>query len=87
MRRWRQSFRRRAWVTLCEGVRERSRLLQACDTLTLTLTLTLILTLTLTLTLNLNLTLALTLTLTLTLTRPATPRRAAGCTTLRRRRC
>ena len=41
----------------------------------------------LTLTLTLTLTLPLTLTLTLTLTRPATPRRAAGGTTLRRRRC
>ena len=31
VRRWRHSFKRRAWVTLCEGVRERERLLQACD--------------------------------------------------------
>ena len=30
-RRWRHSFKRRAWATLCEGVQERRRLLQALD--------------------------------------------------------
>ena len=30
-RRWRYSFTRRAWATLCEGVQERGRLLQALD--------------------------------------------------------